>query len=357
MKKSSTLTRSYVGILVTFLLTTGSILVLNAGTVKTKDGSVINGKILSVDGGVIKVETSYAGEVAIQQSEVMTFSSDATINVSTQSGNTFLGTVQGTGDSIKIAADGGTFETKVENVSAAWQPGEDSPKEKALKAELAAKERKWKYDASVDISGKSGNKDRFASAIGLSAVLESREDRLKFYGSLDLAEEEGNKTADEIKAGVDYSSFFSDSLSWYARIELEQDEIELLDLRSTAAFGIGKHVIKKEDQQLEFRAGLAYRFENFQDGTEVESPGLDFALIHSKDLGWGRLGNLLTYNPSFEDFGNYRIFHESFLEMPVGTGEFWKLRLGIANDYNSDPVPGLKEMDTTYFARMLLSWR
>jgi hypothetical protein len=35
-----------------------------AGKIETKDGSVINGKILSIDEGVIKVETSYAGEIS-----------------------------------------------------------------------------------------------------------------------------------------------------------------------------------------------------------------------------------------------------------------------------------------------------
>ena len=328
-----------------------------AGTVKTKDGSVINGKILSIDGGVIKVATSYAGEISINQSEVVTFSSEETINVATTGGNTFLGSVAGESGSIKIAAEGGTFETNVANVSAAWQPGEDSPEEKALKAEITANQRKWNFDASADISGKSGNSDRTATGISASAVLESKQDRLGFYASVDVAEENGNTTADELKAGVDYSSFFSDSLSWYARGEMEKDDIELLDLRTTTAFGIGKHVIRRDDQKLEFRGGFAYRYESFQDGSNVESPGIDLALIHFKDLGWGSLNNLLTYNPSFEDFGNYRVFHESSLDLPVGSGEFWKLRIGLSNDYNSQPIAGLKEMDTTYFTRLLLSWR
>ncbi|MCZ6675217.1 MAG: DUF481 domain-containing protein [Verrucomicrobia bacterium] len=348
----STCTRLFAGLLICCSVTS-----LFAGKVETKDGSIINGKILSIEDGVIHVETSYAGVISIKQEEVSTFSSENTINVSTQSGNTFLGTVEGEGEAIKIFADGGTFETAVSNVSAVWQPGEDSPKEKALKAELAAKERKWAYNASVDISGKSGNSDRFSSAIAFSAILESSEDKLQFYGSMDLAEDDGNTTADELKFGVDYSSFFSDTLSWYVRTEFEQDEIELLDLRSTAAFGLGKHLIRKDDQKLELRGGFAYRFENFQDGSEVESPGIDFAIIHFKNLGWGGLNNLLTYNPSFEDFGNFRVYHESSLELPIGTGEFWKLRVGISNDYNSEPVAGLKEMDTTYFTRMLLNWR
>lgn len=330
---------------------------LFAGKIETKDGSVIKGKILSVEEGVIKVETVYAGVISVKQAEVMTFSSENTINVSTQGGNTFVGTVEGEGDSIKIAADGGTFETEVSNVAAVWQPGEDSPQQKALKAEIAANERKWKFDTSVDISGKSGNSDRMSTGVGASAVLESKQDKLGFYVSIDKAEDDGNTTADEIKGGIDYSSFFSDSFSWYARGELEKDDIELLDLRTTAAFGIGKHLIRKDEQKLEFRAGLAYRYENFQDGSNVESPGLDLGLIHFKNFGWGNMNNLLTYNPSFDDFGNFRVYHESSLDLPVGTGEFWKLRIGVSNDYNSEPIAGLKELDTTYFTRLLLSWR
>jgi hypothetical protein len=330
---------------------------LSAGKVETKDGSVINGKILSIEGGVISIETSYAGVIPVKQDEVLTFSSEDTINVSTQTGNTFLGTVAGEGDAIKISADGGTFETTVANVSAVWHPDEDSPEQKALKAEIAANERKWKFDASADISGKSGNSDRTAIGIGASAVLESNKDKLQFYVSVDKAEENNNTTADEIKGGIDYSSFFSDTLSWYVRGEMEKDDIELLDLRTTTAFGIGKHVIRKDDQKLEIRGGFAYRYESFQDGTNVESPGLDLALIHFKDFGWGGMNNLVTYNPSFEDFGNFRVYHESSLDLPVGTGKFWKLRIGVSNDYNSEPIAGLTEMDTTYFTRLLLSWR
>jgi hypothetical protein len=91
-------------------LFTCSITVLSAGKIETKDGSVINGKILSVEGGVISIQTAYAGKIEVKQEQVLSFSSDETINVATQGGNTFVGTVSGEAGNIKIAADGGTFE-------------------------------------------------------------------------------------------------------------------------------------------------------------------------------------------------------------------------------------------------------
>ena len=226
-----------------------------------------------------------------------------------------------------------------------------------MKAQIAENERKWKFVAAADIAGKSGNSDRFATRLSGIATLEGKTDKLMFYGSVDKAEENSNTTADEIKGGIDYSSFFTETWSWYVRGEMEKDEIEQLDLRTTAAFGIGKHLIRKKDQELEFRGGLAYRFENYQDGSKVESPGLDLAFIHHKDFTWGVMKNLLLFNPSFEDFANYRAYHESSLELPLGTGEFWKLGIGVSNDYNSEPIAGLKAMDTTYFTRLLLSWK
>jgi hypothetical protein len=66
--------------------------------------------------------------------------------------------------------------------------------------------------------------------------------------------------------------------------------------------------------------------------------------------------NRLSIVPSFEDFANYRATHESFLELPLANPS-WKLRLGLANDYNSKPGKGVEKMDTGYFTRLVLSWK
>ena len=49
--------------------------------------------------------------------------------------------------------------------------------------------------------------------------------------------------------------------------------------------------------------------------------------------------NRLSYAPALDDLGNYLLIHDSALEMPVGASH-WTLRVGLHNDYNSDPAPG-----------------
>ena len=66
--------------------------------------------------------------------------------------------------------------------------------------------------------------------------------------------------------------------------------------------------------------------------------------------------NRLSFVPPFDDFGNFRLTHESFYEIPLSIPA-WKLRLGISNDYNSEPGAGVEELDTSYFTRLVLTWK
>jgi len=88
----------------------------------------------------------------------------------------------------------------------------------------------------------------------------------------------------------------------------------------------------------------------------VKSAGLDFGLSHRIEFNDSVMVNRLTVVPSFDDFANYRAMHESFLEIPMANPN-WKLRLGVANDYNSEPPRGVEKMDTSYFTRFVLNWR
>ena len=45
-----------------------------------------------------------------------------------------------------------------------------------------------------------------------------------------------------------------------------------------------------------------------------------------------------------------------FLELPLAAPS-WKLRFGLANDYNSKPGAGFKNLDTAYFTRLVLNWK
>lgn len=327
-----------------------------ADRVELTDGSVVIGRIVSAQDGKIRVETTFAGTVEIAQAGVKTFSTDEAVHVGLAAGSEVLGKVVATDAGIKVEAADGQMSTGTTQVVAVWRPGADSPAVRAAKEVAAKAERKWAYEASVAITGRTGGAEKFAGAVGLKATLESAQDKLIFALQAEKAEDNGVETANRQFASVDYSSFFSSRNGWYARSSLEKDTIKALDLRSQTSFGFGRKLIKTEPQDLELRAGVSYVYETYANGTKFDSPGLDFTLLHAYVFKTGKLSNMLTYTPAFKDFANYRVHHESTYEMPLAAS-MWKLRTGVSNDYISIPQPGVERLDTLYFTSLILNWK
>ena len=116
--------------------------------------------------------------------------------------------------------------------------------------------------------------------------------------------------------------------------------------------------VKSDIQSLVGRLGAGYRFESYASGAPnnkgaVLSTGLHYKLEISH---YASLDSDLQYLPSFDNFSDYRIQHDSGIQMPIANS-FWMLRVGVSNSYTSRPQPGRKSLDTMYYTRLLLNWR
>lgn len=329
-----------------------------ADRIELTDGSVVNGKLLSAEKGLFRFETKFAGVMTIAQEQIKSFQTDDVVNVGLKAGTHVLGTVAPGSAGIVVTAPDGQMAAPPANVIAIWRPGEDSPEMRDIKATAEKMKRRWAYEAAAAINGRTGGAEKFSGALGFKATLESAEDKLVFNAAINRAQENGNKTADDWKAGVDYSSFFTGAAVWYARTELSKDKIKNIDLRSNSAFGVGRKLVKTEQQDLEVRIGLGYTYETYSGTTpDFSSAGLDLAVINKQTLGWATMNNSLTYTPSFKDFSNYRAVHETTFDLPIKAGDFWKLRMGVNNDYQSQPAGNAPKLDTTYFTALILNWK
>jgi hypothetical protein len=328
------------------LLITGR---LAADRIELTDGSIINGKLLSADGGKFKVETNFAGTIEIAQDKIKSFTTDGVVHVGLKTGSEVLGKVDATETGVKVSGADAQMTAETGNIVAVWPKDADSPAVEKAK-------RKWAYEAGVGISGRTGVSEKFSAALNFLATLESSQDKLIFHLAGERARDNGVDTANRQFGSVDYSSFFSDKNVWYVRSSLEKDEIKQLDLRSTTGFGVGRKLIKKDTEDLEVRFGISYIYETYSNGTKFDSPGLDIALINMTQFKNGVMRNVITYTPAFEDFANYRIHHESSYEMPI-TASMWKLKLGLTNDYQSIPPAGVERFDTLYFTSLILNWK
>ncbi len=321
----------------------------SADVVETRNGARLVGTVTKIDGSSVVLDTDYAGEIKIKQSEVVNLTTDNPLFVRLAAGTVIEGRVAPAGPGqITVSGNAGSITTSVDQVAMTWGPGERDP---------ATVIRTWAYEAAVDITGKNGNSEQLGTAFGFRATLKGATDTLQFYTAYNRQETDDVKSSDQFKAGVDYANNFSGRYSWYLRNEGGFDRVKGIELYNVAAAGFGYDVIKKDNQTLTTRAGLSFRYEGYQNPlTEnVKSAGLDFGLVHRLQLRNGVLNNSLSYVPAFDDFGNYRAQHDSFFEMPI-SASLWKLRIGLSNDYNSQPGVGIEKMDTTYYTRLVLNW-
>lgn len=365
-------------IIASLLLLTLAVSSVSADVVETKDGARIVGKVTQIDGSIVVIDTAFAGTVKIKQSEVTSITTDSASNIRLSSGTVLQGTLASpTAGALTITGPDGAIQSNVDKVVATWAPGAKDP-------EVVALQRAWTYEAAVDVIGKTGNSEQLGTGFSFRAVLTGPQDMLQFYSAYDRQVTEGEISADQFKAGVDYQNSFSGRKSWYLRDEAGFDRVKLIEFSNIAAFGLGYDFIKKPKQTLTGRFGVAHRFESYKADPlvfatlvdparlggplpvdqarrlatkdNVNSAGLDISLMHSLELTNLSIVTRLSYVPAFNDFGDYRVTHETFLQLPLANPS-WKLRVGVANDYTSIPAIGRRRLDTTYYTRFVLSWK
>jgi putative salt-induced outer membrane protein YdiY len=231
----------------------------------------------------------------------------------------------------------------------------------------------WAHEASLALTGKSGNSDKMDLASRLKSVRTTEASTTELYASYQYAkakitvvdpatgDELGSideKSADEVIAGIKYNQKITESLGWYVRDELERDPFEAIDLRNTVAGGFSYLAYDTGKSMLRFNGGFSHRYEAYEDDTSESLVGLDFGLQHKIELGTFAVATTnLTYTPAFEDMGNFRASHRTDVDVPLGGTQSWKLRLSLDNQYSSQPTGLQKKLDTTYQISLLLSWK
>jgi putative salt-induced outer membrane protein YdiY len=340
-------------LLIVLALAALAALPLRADVIETKDGAKIVGQVTKIDSGSVYMDTTYAGSIIIKQTEVVgiEIASPAGIRLAgnTPGGASVGGAVSTRNGEIQIADPRGTVTTTVGKIAALWPAKGKDP-------EVAAKELHWKFEADFDLDGENGNQNQLGTAVGFRATLANSVDDLQLYTNYNRQVTNGQESADQFKAGIDYASNFDPTESWYVRDEAGFDRIMGVSRYDIAAAGLGHDLVKNKKETLTARVGLAYRYDDYTNAATpiVNSIGADLEINHSLLIGDSKLTNRIAIDPTFENLNNFVLEHESAYEIPL-VAPGWKLRLGVANDYNSRPSAGIQKLDTTYFTRLILS--
>ncbi len=320
----------------------------SADEVHLLDGSLVRGTVTSVKEGMLVVTTDFAGELRIPVTKIAGISTDADQTITLKGGGVFTGRLQFVEGHQEVLQKDAPAPIEVPSIGEVVPvPPPGAPKPPA----------NWTGRAELGLNGSEGNSERFAALAGFTATRMDIKDRLTLYLHGQYEESNGEQSKNELIGGLRYERDLSPRLFAYTRLELEYDEFENLDLRTTLAGGLGYFLIRSPRQDLKIRGGLAYQHEEFGDGSSDDKPLAEAGYDYRLDVRqWLRFNSTLTYFVDPTDVDDWRATAENAADLPLSSSTGWKLRLGVRNEFDSDPLPEIESLDTTYYMSLVYAW-
>lgn len=209
----------------------------------------------------------------------------------------------------------------------------------------------WEGSFSAGINGSTGNNENFNARAGFVIKKETTRNEANADVTYTYASSDGDASENELNANARYDWLIPDS-RWRVFVigSYEYDEFQDWDHRVTIGPGVGYQAIKNDKTDLLLRtAVLAVReFGGSDDDWRAEiNPGLDF---EHKITDRQTFTTSLDFYSEIGDFDNYRFIGSAAwrVEMDPDAGLF--LELGVEDEYDSNPGPGTKKNDFSYYA-------
>ena len=321
-----------------------------ADTVTMKDGTFLKGRIERITDGVLEMQVpslGLRGSLRLSLMQVESFLTDDDVALSA-GGAVSRGAAAASAGQVVIS--GGAEVNALDRRLELWREPASRPTEEPA-------HRQWVTQADADVSGRSGVVAGAGHSFGFSAKGTTKADTVIGGVRLVRAESAGNVSADDLHATLSYETNPTGVTFWYLRTDTGYDNARLIDFFSVNAGGLGLRLHTDAKGKLDARFGLAHRYEVYDSSlTNLATPSADFGLLLNRELGWAALDASLSFVPSFEEFGDYYVRHETSLNILRGTGPL-SLRIGVANDFRSKPLPSQVKTDTSYFLRTTYVWK
>ncbi len=308
------------------------------------NGNVIVGELKSLDKGVVIIETDYSeNDFTIEWSGIKEIYMRSMFLITLKDGTRINGKFQSVNGGPKITitdADGKQVETTHDDIVYL----------KGLKSDF------WsRAHASIDMGlsiSKANNLKQYSvrSAVGYLA------DKwlVDIYYDDTRSSQDSIADTKRTEAGASYTYFLQ--RDWYAvgSISTLSNTEQALQLRFTSKAGVGKYIIHTNRSYLGVGGGLSLNNESFTNNTPKRTSleGYFGGEVNMFDIGdFSLLSNLYVY-PSFTESGRWRtdFKFDAKYDLPL---DFY-IKFGLTLNYDSRPAVVGKETDYVYV--LSLGW-
>lgn len=301
---------------------------LSAGaeTIRLENGDVVTAEVLSKDASSVTIQHPSLGELKIPRSQIKQI-----------------------------------YETQDEYDEALAK--EAAAKKAAdVEAERAADDglfgtgflKGWNRRLEAGLSGAEGNSQNFNFRIGFHGDYADAEDRWLYDMVYRRTESGGATTENKFYAALTKDWLLpEEDYFYFANGRYDIDDQQAWDHRLSAFGGVGYQIVKEEDWDVRGRAGIGGNQEigGAEEGFTLEALlgiEVDHQIADNQSIAFTN-----TLYPSLEEVGDFRNITTLEYVIAIDRDKGMDLKIGIANEHDSNVAPGTSRNDFTYFATLV----
>jgi putative salt-induced outer membrane protein YdiY len=216
----------------------------------------------------------------------------------------------------------------------------------------------WRGNVSAGASAAAGNTESRSINVGVDAARTTPRNKLSLtltslYGTIEDATN-GERTVSVTRSTGKFDFNLSPATFGFVSLDLENDKLQNLNLRSVAATGLGYKLIQGLATTLEIFGGLTHNREEFSTLTRSSGElvlGNEFSQRTSE---WTQVKQRFAVYPNLTERGEYRAqFDASLVTM------MWEdvgLKISVSDRYQSNPLPGVKQNDLLFLTSVIVAF-
>ncbi len=313
---------------------------LCADQVYLKNGDRLTGKIVSLTGGKMVLNTALAGSVTLDMANIKTFSSDTPLEIHLKDGTVLHQPV--------AAGEPNEFALK------AAEPLQPQRFPLASVAAINPPKAKWTGNVSGAVGLTTGNTKSNTVSASASLARRTERDRTTVDGDIAKGSQTDRVTGtsrtieDWWRLRGEYDYFFTKKFFGFGNGRYEKDAVALLNRRVVVGGGAGYQWIEDPKTSFSTNLGLASVFEKYENKPDSNNQlslqaGYNFSQQLLKNT---KFLNDLTWYPSLEKFSDY--FLTSTAELRANLTPTMFANFKVIFNYDATPAPDRGNTDVKY---------
>lgn len=317
--------------------------VLKTDEVLLNSGDRLLGIIQNVDEKHLVIQTEFADMLKIERQNIKSFTTKEPMTVVFDDHDYITGRITKSDQShLQIDTDRAGMSNEFE-LSEVKEVVRGDPVKIAREKEKV----KLRGDVDIGLSTSSGNSndDSYIGAGELRARTPNNRYTIRVEKAFERSD--GDKTKDETFGSIQYDHFLSEKWYLFNSASFEEDEIELLNLRTALSAGAGYQFFERDDLLLSAELGPSYVNEDFEDESDNDYLAARWAIDYEHEIfEWMSIFHHQEGLYGLESSDDVVIRARNGLKFPLGNGFNAKAQANY--EWDKSPAEGAASTDKEY---------